>query len=148
MTKAMQISLRAGEKLYINGAVIRVDRKVSIELLSDATFLLEGHVLQPSQTTTPLRQLYFVIQTILMQPASAGRARALFERLHASTTESFANPTIREALGTVAKLVADDRIFEALRTIRGLYPIESAILAKVADAKPAEAEKPLAAVAV
>ena len=41
----MRLYLRPGEKLYINGAVIRVDRKVSIELLNDVTFLLENHVM-------------------------------------------------------------------------------------------------------
>ena len=70
----MQISLRAGSKLYLNGAVIKVDRKVNIELMNDVVFLLESHVLQPDEATTPLRQLYFVVQTILMDPAGASEA--------------------------------------------------------------------------
>ena len=63
----MHISLRAGEKFYINGAVLRVDRKVSIELLNDATFLLEAHVMHVEDVTTPLRQLYFIVQIMLMK---------------------------------------------------------------------------------
>ena len=42
----MNITLRAGERFFINGAVIRIDRKASIELLNDVTFLLENHVMQ------------------------------------------------------------------------------------------------------
>ena len=38
----MHITLRPNEKIYINGAVLKVDRKVSFELLNDAVFLLEG----------------------------------------------------------------------------------------------------------
>jgi flagellar protein FlbT len=57
----MHISLRAGEKIYINGAVLRADRKVSIEILNDATFLLEAHVMKVEDASTPLRQLYFII---------------------------------------------------------------------------------------
>ena len=57
----MLLKLRAGEKLYINGAVIKVERKATIELLNDATFLLEAHVIQPDEASTPLRQLYFVL---------------------------------------------------------------------------------------
>ena len=68
----MNITLRAGEKLYINGAVIRVDRKATIELLNDVTFLLENHVLQASQATTPLRQIYFAVQVMLMDPGREG----------------------------------------------------------------------------
>jgi flagellar biosynthesis activator protein FlaF len=56
---------RAGERLYLNGAVIRLDRKATIELLNDAAFLLETPVIQASEATTPLRQLYFVVQMML-----------------------------------------------------------------------------------
>ena len=37
----MKISLRAGERIYINGAVLRVDRKVSVELVNDVMQLIE-----------------------------------------------------------------------------------------------------------
>ena len=75
MMKSMHISLKAGEKLFLNGAVFQVDRKVTLELLNDATFLLESHVMQPEDTTTPLRQLYFVAQSLLVDPANADAAR-------------------------------------------------------------------------
>ena len=67
----MNITLRAGERIYINGAVLRVDRKATLELMNDATFLLETHVMQAEDATTPLRQIYFVVQVMLMDPASA-----------------------------------------------------------------------------
>jgi flagellar biosynthesis regulator FlbT len=34
----MNITLRAGERFFINGAVIRIDRKASIELLNEVMF--------------------------------------------------------------------------------------------------------------
>src|SRR5438128_1925103 len=67
----MNISLRADEKLYINGAVLRVDRKVTIELLNDVTFLLEAHVMQANDANTPLRQIYFVVQIMPMDPTQS-----------------------------------------------------------------------------
>ncbi len=99
MKKPMQISLKAGERIYINGAVIRVDRKVSLELLNDVAFLLEAHVLQVDETTTPLRQLYFILQTMLMDPLNAEATRALYREAHASTMESFANEAVRDQPG-------------------------------------------------
>jgi flagellar protein FlbT len=127
----MHISLRSGEKIYLNGAVIRVDRKVSIELLNDVTFLLEAHVLQPQDTTTPLRQLYFVVQTMLIDPASADPARAMFKQSIALMLDAYDNPQIAASLKAVESLVGQDRRFEALKTIRALFPIEARILAKV-----------------
>ena len=54
----IQISLCAGQRIYLNGAVIRADRKVTLELMNDATFLLEGHILQARQIAKPLHAFH------------------------------------------------------------------------------------------
>lgn len=130
MTRSMQLSLRAGEKIFINGAVLQMDRRVNIKLLNDAAFLLESHVMQPSETTTPLRQLYFVVQTIIIEPRNELRATAMFWEMHATLVKAFHNEAIRAALVRIGKLVEDERAFEALRTIRGLFPDEDEVLGR------------------
>ena len=127
MTKPMYISLRPGERVYINGAVLKVDRKVTIELLNDAMFLLEGHVMHYDETTTPLRQLYFVVQTMLMDPLNADNTRALFKHIFSATVASFHSDAIIGGLKVVETLVDSSRPFEALRAIRSLYPLEAAV---------------------
>lgn len=124
----MRLSLRAGERIFLNGAVIRVDRKVSIELLNDVVFLLENHVMQPEQTTTPLRQLYFVIQTILMDPKESVRPKMMLEQMLPRMFETYSDGAVREGLGKVAEHVTRGRPFEALKIIRGLYAAEAEIL--------------------
>jgi flagellar protein FlbT len=131
MKSGFRISLRAGERIYVNGAVLRPDRKVALEFLNDVTFLLESHVMQAEETTTPLRQLYFVLQTMLMEPGRATVARELFESSYVLLTSTFENAEILAGLRQVQQLVATERIYEALKTIRGLLPIEDAILGKV-----------------
>lgn len=126
----MHISLRAGEKIYINGAVLRVDRKVSLELLNDATFLLEAHVMQVGDVTTPLRQLYFIVQIMLMNPADTPAAREMFESALRTNRENFDEPEILNGLAGAERLIAEDRKFEALKAIRALLPIEAGILYK------------------
>jgi flagellar protein FlbT len=124
----MHISLRAGEKFYINGAVLRVDRKVSIELLNDATFLLEAHVMHVDEVTTPLRQLYFIVQIMLMNPADTPAACRMFTEALAMNRASFDREEILAGLTNVERLVTENRKFEALKTIRGLLPIEAEII--------------------
>lgn len=124
----MHLSLNAGERVFINGAVLRVDRKVGIELLNDAAFLLEGHVLQAEQATTPLRQLYFAAQTMLIEPAQAGLARDLCTGMMAGIAAATGDGAIQAGLATVGKLIEAGRLFEALKTIRGLYPAEASVL--------------------
>ena len=100
----MHISLRAGEKFYINGAVLRVDRKVSIELLNDATFLLEAHVMSVEDVTTPLRQLYFIVQIMLMNPAEPERIAPM--RKPIATNQEISNPSaIKTTTPTAAMVV-------------------------------------------
>jgi flagellar protein FlbT len=124
----MHISLRAGEKLFLNGAVIRVDRKVTLELLNDATFLLENHVLQVEDTTTPLRQLYFTVQAMLMDPQNAEASRALFETMTAEMKQTLRSETLIEGMDEALGQVSAGRPFHALKTLRGLFSEEAAIL--------------------
>jgi flagellar biosynthesis repressor protein FlbT len=125
----LKVSLRAGERIFINGAVMRVDRKTSIELLNDVTFLLESHVMQAEDATTPLRQLYFIVQMMLIDPANAGSAREAFTRTYALLLSAFSNPGMRDGLMDVADLVERDRPYDALKFLRGLIPTEDAIIA-------------------
>ncbi|WP_036289421.1 flagellar biosynthesis repressor FlbT [Methylosinus sp. PW1] len=124
----MNISLRRGEKLYLNGAVIRADRKVCIELLNDVTFLLENHVMQAKDATSPLRQLYFVVQLMLMSPNDTVAALDMCRSMLASLNTAFPDPRILNGLALAAKYVEDKRMFDALKTIRTLFPFESEIL--------------------
>ncbi|MBS1180711.1 MAG: flbT [Proteobacteria bacterium] len=127
----MHIGLRAHERLYINGAVIRVDRKVSIELLNDVSFLLEAHVIQPEETTTPLRQLYFAIQMIMIDGVDSRSARSIATGLIASLDRTLINPEIRVGLRAVEAQLAAERPFDALKTIRSLFPVEASVLGEL-----------------
>jgi flagellar protein FlbT len=128
--RGIHISLRAGERLYINGAVLRVDRKVSMEFLNDVTFLLEHHVIHADEAITPLKAHYFIVQTMLIDPTEATAAREMFERSHALLLGAFESAEIRSGLETAHDLVAGNKGFEALKVIRTLFPLEEAILSK------------------
>lgn len=135
----MHISLRCGEKIYINGAVLRVDRKVSIELLNDATFLLAAHVMKAEDATTPLRQLYFIIQIMLMNPHDSAKARAMCESAIRMTIAASGNAALATGLRAVQSLVEGNRAFEALKAVRALFPIEAEILAAGKATSPTQA---------
>lgn len=124
----MNISLRRGEKLYLNGAVLRVDRKVCIELLNDVTFLLENHVMQAQDATTPLRQLYFVIQLMLMSPNDTASSMEMCRSMLVSLNEAFTDPRVIKGLALVTKHIDDKRMFDALKAVRTLYSYEQEIM--------------------
>ncbi len=129
MKHALKITLKPGEKIYVNGAVIRVERKTALEFLNDVDFLLESHVLQVDGATTPLRQLYFIAQIMLMNPAGAAEARDMFRKSLSMLLTGFDNPEICARLKDIDRLVWEGEVFEALRAIRALYPAEAAAMA-------------------
>jgi flagellar protein FlbT len=135
----MHISLRAGEKIYINGAVLRADRKVSIEILNDATFHLEAHVMKVEDASTPLRQLYFIIQIMLMNPTDSLAAREMFKKSIHMTIDVSESVVLVSGLRTIKTLVDGNRIFEALKAVRSLFPIEAEILAGGKVSSPTQA---------
>ena len=124
----MHISVRAGDRLYVNGAVLRFDRKVTIELMNDVTFLLESHVLLAKNADTPLKQLYFVVQTLLIDPASGDAVQPLLRDMLVSLSMTFTSQQVLQGLLDAEAQIAAGRSFEALKTIRALYPIEASIL--------------------
>jgi flagellar protein FlbT len=135
----MHISLRAGERFYVNGAVLCVDRKVSFELLNDATFLLDAHVMRVEEVTTPLRQLYFIVQIMLMNPADTPAAQEMFDKALRLSRNQFVDPAILAGLDIAKRLIDDNRKFEALKAIRKLLPVEAAQLDQVKSAAPERA---------
>jgi flagellar biosynthesis repressor protein FlbT len=134
MRKTLKISLKPNEKIYVNGAVIKTDRKVSLEFLNDVDFLLEAHVMQPEEAVTPLRQLYFIIQVMLMTPGDAVSAKELFRHLAAARPRVLPRCTrIQSALKHVDQLVAEGQVFEALKLLRNFFDLENELVEGVSD---------------
>jgi flagellar protein FlbT len=137
MKKPMCISLRGGERIYVNGAVLSVDRKVTLELINDAAFLLESQVMQVADATTPLRQLYFVVQLMLMSPHDTDQARAVYREQRDALVSLSTNAEILRGLDVIAEQVEAKRYHDALRKIRALFDVEQAILANDTLIQPA-----------
>ena len=128
MSGHLKVHLKPNERVYINGGVIKVDRKVTIELMNEVVFLLEGHILQEEQATTPLRQLYFIVQSMLMEPKCEPIARQMYERSHEALLRTFKSRDVLDGLIEIKALMERGRTFESLRKIRTLFALEDGIL--------------------
>jgi flagellar protein FlbT len=129
MTRSLRLSLKSGERIFINGAVLRPDRKVTLELMNEAVFLLAHHVIQPEQASTPLRQLSFVVQSMLIDPANAPRSNLIFREFVSEIRTIVRNKEILDGLIEVTRYVDESRIFDALKSLRRLLTIEDAMRA-------------------
>ncbi len=88
---------------------------------------------------TPLRQLYFIIQIMLMNPTDSLAAHEMFEKSIRMTIDVSENAALVAGLRAVKTLVDANRIFEALKAVRALFPIEAEILAGGGISSPTQA---------
>jgi flagellar protein FlbT len=133
MNGRLKIHLKANERIFINGAVIKVDRKVALEFLNEVIFLLEAHVIQQEDATTPLRQLYFVVQSMVMEPATIQLASQIFDKHYRGLLSAFKDQGVLEGLVDVRDLVERRKIYEALKRLRGLFPVEEKLLQNIVE---------------
>ncbi len=134
MMETFILRIKPRQRLFINGAVLRFDRKVSIELLNDAVFLLEQHVLLPGESTTPLRQLYLMVQTMLMAPESRSQAEPVFFQQIENIDKLYNSAALKVGMHLVRQQFASGRLVEVLKTIRRLLPAEAECLTLPVDA--------------
>ena len=123
----MLIHLKKNEKLYLNGAVIRLDRRGTLELMNDAHFLLENHILQPELATTPLRQIYFIVQMMLMDPPNAYLTMQLFKNNIAQIRATAISEDYVGVLDDVEAKIAAGSYYDAMKCLRQSFNIEERI---------------------
>ena len=114
----MKVFLKEDEQVYLNGAHIRVDRKVSIELLNKPKFLLENHIMPIADVDTSLKQLYFIIQLIIIHTVPDDEGRKLFQETTRSVLEKNQSPLIAKLVKNVHCCVARGREYDALKMLR------------------------------
>jgi flagellar protein FlbT len=125
---SFKVYLKANDRIFINGAVLRVDRKTTMEFLNDVSFLLESQILQPEQADTPLKQLYYVVQIMLMAPNDTDSAFTVYRGQLPILMETFTSSKIVNELKDIDRLVHEKSFHSAMKSIRELFKIESAIL--------------------
>jgi flagellar protein FlbT len=65
----LKLSLKPGERLVLNGAVLmNGDKRTSIVIQNKACLLREKDIMQPEQASTPARRIYFPIMMMYLDP--------------------------------------------------------------------------------
>ena len=120
----MKIHLKRNEKLFLNGAVIRLDRRGSIELLNDAQFLLEAHVMQQEDAKKPLQQIYFIVQSMLMDPTNVPYVMELFRAFSTRLKINSTSPKYLAFVENIETQVEAQDFFGALKVLRRSFELD------------------------
>lgn len=117
----MKMSLRKNMIIHINGGAIKVDRKVTIEILNDCNFLVGQHILDAQSATTPLRQIYFVIQGALLCPSTKEHISQIAQIMLRSLLVNSEYQNSAREIDIICDHLRSLKIFDALKNLKKLF---------------------------
>lgn len=125
----LRISLKDGEKMIVNGAVLRSVGRTDIVVENQVAILRGREVMSPEDATTPARRLYF--STMLAYIDEEGRAahQQQILSLLADLAEAFEGVSAKSACVSFARHVAGGDYYRALADCRDLIRYETEALA-------------------
>lgn len=124
----LRIALRDGEKVVINGAVLRSTGRTELRVESRAAVLRGREIMQPEEATTPARQLYFHTMMAYIDPDGLeGHQNAIVASLQQISSVPRAEAAAALAM-SYARHAASMRYYQALGDCRGLMRLEEDLL--------------------
>lgn len=126
----LKLSLAKGEKLVINGAVVKNDGPdVNLVFENQAHILRQKDILAVEDAQSPAKRVYLSLQCAYMFDDRRDSHLDDFKNLLGELIE--AAPSLSETADEITKLVSDDNIYGALKQCRSLIDREAEILSHV-----------------
>lgn len=126
---ALKISLKPGEKIVVNGAVIvNGDRRTALILQNRASLLREKDILQAEDVDTPVKNVYFLIMLMYMDEKGFNK---YYEQYVLRMTELLGvieNPAAKTICVAMSKDIMDSEFYKALMKCKKMLEYEDARL--------------------
>ncbi|MFQ5972268.1 MAG: flagellar biosynthesis repressor FlbT [Alphaproteobacteria bacterium] len=124
----LKLSLSKGEKLIVNGAVIKNDgTDASLVFENQAHILRQKDILTMEDATTPASRVYLALQCAYMFPENASRHLDDFRQL--ASEFASAAPSSVKIVETMFDHADQGQLYNALKACRELIDYEAGVLA-------------------
>ena len=128
---ALRITLRDGEKMILNGAVLRAVGRTQLCLENGAAILRGRDVMTPAEAETPAKRLYFACMMAYIDPDNLDRYREDILVLMGDLLAAFTSIESKAIFATFAEKIATNQFYRALGDCRWLIAYETEVLARV-----------------
>lgn len=130
---ALKLSLKPGERVAINGAVIvNGDRRSTIVVENKASVLREQDIIQPEDADTPAKRIYLPIMLMYLDASVGEKMRQEYAQRLMEFAEAITDRKALDACLQLAAHVANADYYKALAACRTLIEFEKGKLADVA----------------
>ena len=131
---ALRISLRDGEKMIVNGAVLRSVGRTDLSIENNAAILRGRDLMTPEEANTPARRLYFACMMAYVDQGEVASHQDDIIRLVSELIEALQSPEAKSVCISFAQKVATGQFYKALGDCRWLINYESEALGRVDSA--------------
>lgn len=131
---ALRITLRDGERIIVNGAVLRSSGRTELHVENKAAILRGSEVMSPADATTPARRLYLACMRAYIQEGGdvSVHQDEIVSRL-GDLMQAMASDEARACCVRFARKVAEADYYRALADCRNLIDHEARLLAAPQD---------------
>jgi flagellar protein FlbT len=130
----LRISLRDGEKVIVNGAVLRAVGRTDLRLENGASVLRGRDVMSPEEANTPARRLYFACMMAYIDGGERSAYQESIIDLVRALLGALRAPEAQKTCVSFAQKVACGQFYAALADCRWLINYETELLAAPAAA--------------
>lgn len=130
----LRISLRNGEPVIVNGAVLRSVGRTDLVLENGATILRGREVMKPEEATTPARRLYFACMMAYIDEGDKAKHQDELLALLQGLLGALESPEAKAVCLSFAQKVATRDFYKALSDCRWLTNYENEVLSRAAAA--------------
>ncbi|WP_445193713.1 flagellar biosynthesis repressor FlbT [Sphingomonas sp. Tas61C01] len=126
----LRISLRDGEQMIVNGAVLRASGRVELEVENRVAILRGREIMNPTDATTPARRLYLACMLSYIDEPGRTIHHDMVVALLGDLLGVLESPRARTVCLDFAQHVAIGDYYRALGSCRALIDYEAAALAR------------------
>ncbi|MCJ8157721.1 flagellar biosynthesis repressor FlbT [Sphingomonas sp. LaA6.9] len=130
----LRISLRDGEKVIVNGAVLRATGRTQLHVENTAAILRGRDVMSPEEANTPARRLYFACMMAYIDQDDLARHQDAIIELVRELMSALQSPEARAVCVEFAQKAAASEFYRALGDCRWLINYEAEAMARIAVA--------------
>ncbi len=135
---ALKLSLKPGERLVLNGAVLQNgDRRGVILLQNKASVLREKDIMQEDEANSPSRRIYFAVMMMYIDGANAANYHEPFIHRLQEFMGAIRNPDVLADCVSISRQVLAQEYYKALMLCRKLIAYEDERLSNVPASLPA-----------
>ena len=126
----LRISLRDGEQMIVNGAVLRSVGRTDLCVENTVTLLRGREVMRVEEATTPARRLYFACMMAYIDPDGAAAHQDQIVRFLTDLMGALESHEAKAACVSFVRKVATADFYRALADCRALIAYEDEVLGR------------------